>query len=297
MSRKTIFVMGMGRSGTSTVAGVLQKLGIEWGASDKWMVSPDDNVRGFYEFVPLYEINVEILRRHGGNWHVPPKFLSGWEKNPLLSDLLIRAQEIISSNFQTDLWGFKDPRCCLTMPFWRLAIENPIDCVFVFRNPLEVAFSLFKRDDFPIELGISLWLMNVMESWRTTQDLRRHFLFYEDILNDPAVEIERLERFIGRKFDGPNRDEAIRFVGQELRHQHVSFEEFLAHEQVSHQVKELYAALRTFVHSQKQESNEGQEVVDYLLSDKARFQDAFASCRKASLKLLSTYQPPPPSGR
>lgn len=287
----------MGRSGTSTVAGVLKRLGVEWGAYDKLMMAHEDNVRGFYEFVPLYEINVEILKRFGGNWHVPPKFPPGWEKYPLLEDLRLLAQEVIRNNFQSDLWGFKDPRCCLTMPFWRLVIENPIDCVFVFRNPLEVAFSLLKRDNFPLELGTILWLQNVMESWQATQDLRRHFLFYEDILNDPAVEIERLERFLGSKLEGRNWDEANRFVGQDLRHHQTSWEEFFGHEQVSHHMKEVYAALRIFVHSQKRGMEGGRTMLNALLSDRNRFQDAFTSCRKASLKLLSMYQPPPPSGR
>lgn len=296
---RTIFVLGMGRSGTSTVAGILRNLGVEFGSEDLMMpAQPTDNIRGFWEFLPLYEINVEIMSRLGGNWFLPPKFNPGWEKQDDFADLRAKAREIIAGHFQTtEVWGFKDPRSCLTMPFWRLVIDNPIECVFTFRNPLEVANSLLRRDSFPLDQGILLWLLNVVESWHATQDLRRHFLFYEDILKDPVTEIGRLERFLGKACSDREQTMAMDFVGQELRHELFSLEDLLSHPGISPLVKALYANLRLFVDRQKQGYDRELPAMNRMMAKGRQFAGALTSCGKPDSKLLSTYQPPPPSGR
>jgi hypothetical protein len=266
MSPRTFFVIGMGRSGTSTVAGMLKSLGVEWGPRELMLETRADNAKGFWEFRPLHDINVAILNRMGGNWHSPPEMKEGWERLGF-DDLKSLAKERIATYFRVPMWGFKDPRCCMTFSFWKSVVENPIECVFAIRNPLEVAYSLFSRDMFPVDKGCCLWWRNMSESWRATQGLRRHLVCYEDVLDSPAHEVYRLERFLGREdVVAPEREEAISFVDKHLRHERASLENLFQHPSVSTLVKSTYAALRIYALNQRRGSAEGEDLVTRLLT-------------------------------
>ncbi len=261
--------MGMGRSGTSTVAGILKALGVEWG-SEKLMLPPaGDNSRGFGEFTPLHDINVKLLERLGGSWHSPPTLETGWEHREDLSDLRDAASGQIETHFKTSLWGFKDPRCCLTFPFWQSVIQNPIECVFIFRNPLEVAHSLFQRDKFPIREGALLWLLNVSQSWTATEGLRRHCLCYEDLVDDAAEEVVRLEQFLGRTdVTVGEREQAFEFVSKDLRHERSSLEDLFKHAAIPYSVKIAYATIRVAVLGQREGDSQGSQAMSQLLRSK-----------------------------
>ena len=57
----------------------------------------------------------------------------------------------IINNFESAeqiVWGFKDPRALLTMPFWHAAIPG-LEFVGTYRHPYLVAKSLNSRDQMP----------------------------------------------------------------------------------------------------------------------------------------------------
>jgi hypothetical protein len=59
-----------------------------------------------------------------------------------------QARALIEQRAGLELWGWKDPRTCLFLPFWdRLLPEARY--VFVYRHPVEVALSLLRRDSEP----------------------------------------------------------------------------------------------------------------------------------------------------
>ena len=245
MNGRAVFVMGMGRSGTSNLAGILQTLGIPLGPEELLLQAGEANPKGFWELIPFMQVNDEILRRFGGDWHHPPWMPLGWQHEAILNDLYVRVHELLDLYFSTtELWGFKDPRTCITFPFWRKALDDQIDCVFSFRNPLEVAFSLMQRDKFPLVSGLQLWLRNVTESLVSTEGLKRHFLFYEDLLSDFENELGRLAKFLGIEEVPDDRMKAVReFTEDSLRHNRKSLEE-LFQNGVPFSVKAAYVMLR-----------------------------------------------------
>lgn len=239
MSRQTIFVLGMGRSGTSTVAAVLRKLGVDWGP-DQFMMPPHPtNPFGHWEFTPLHQINVRLLQRFNSDWHSPPVLADGWERSVQLDDLKADARNRIAWFFRTNLWGFKDPRCCITLPFWKCVIDNQIDCVIPIRNPLEVAASLLHRDKTPISRGLWLWNRYVKYAWRTSRGLRRHLLEYEALLDNPEIEVKKIQTFIGL---GTVTD-AASCVTKDLKHERFTLKDLQAHPEVREATKVLYGAL------------------------------------------------------
>ena len=146
-SRKAIFVLGMHRSGTSAVTAALKALGVELGHEDGFVSK--DNLKGYFEDVDVVTLNDRILRHLGYSWNNP--FMRGVEdRMDELDCFLDEAVAILDDGYKDHvLWGLKDPRMCLLLPFWNRVVTKSLGCeilyLHVLRNPLEVAASLRKR--------------------------------------------------------------------------------------------------------------------------------------------------------
>ena len=90
-----ICVLGMHRSGTSVATRVLNLLGVFLGAGDNLLSAGPDNPKGFWEYQPIVDLNVEILERLGGKWHEPPAFPAGWETAAEFADLRKKARALV----------------------------------------------------------------------------------------------------------------------------------------------------------------------------------------------------------
>jgi hypothetical protein len=113
----------MHRSGTFLVTGILNILEMNLGREQHLMKPRRDNPKGFWEHQRLTDLNDEILSRFGGTWDRPPTFPQGWELSSTLDDLRQKNLAIIDDDFRdANLWGWKDPRPCLTLPFWQQLI-------------------------------------------------------------------------------------------------------------------------------------------------------------------------------
>src|ERR1700722_12084882 len=153
---RIVCVLGMHRSGTTVAARLINLLGIDLGAEEHLLGPRPDNPKGFWEHGPIVELNEEILRRLGGNWREPPPLPPGWETSADFGDLRRRARDLVARSFASADWGWKDPRTCLTLPFWK-RILPPSHYVICMRSPAEVAASLEQRDGLPREKSIRLW--------------------------------------------------------------------------------------------------------------------------------------------
>lgn len=117
---QVVCVLGMHRSGTSLITRVTNLLGVYLGREDLLLEPKADNPTGFWEHQLVKDLNEEILSRFGGSWHEPPEFPAGWESSPALGDLRQRARKLMEGEFGSQpLWGWKDPRTCLTLPLWQ----------------------------------------------------------------------------------------------------------------------------------------------------------------------------------
>jgi hypothetical protein len=246
-----ICTVGMHRSGTSVVSRLLNLLGAHLGSDDSMMRAAGDNPKGFWEHQPLVMINEEILRRFGGCWDAPPVFPPAWAEDPVLEDLRARAREILANEFgSTPLWGFKDPRSSITLPFWQ-AVIGPMRYVICLRGPNAVVGSLADRDRMETRAAERLWLTHVHASLLHTRDQPRMVVYYDDILDDWRVELRRLAAFIGRpdRAEDPAVQRAVRdFLEADLRHHDGAAALLAADRQLSAGTAGLYLALRSSCH-------------------------------------------------
>jgi len=140
---KVFVVLGMHRSATSLVSKAL--------LNEIYMgPCPSPSV---FESKPFRTLNHCILRRAGGSWHEPPPERAILDQHDRFRDRIIETIE--TEKADRELWGWKDPRTVLTIRLYLKYLENP-HFIPIFRNPLDVARSLQRRNDFSIEKGVRI---------------------------------------------------------------------------------------------------------------------------------------------
>lgn len=144
---KVFIVLGMHRSATSLIAGGLKKMNIDMGK--KLLGKDKSNPFGHFEDKGFMELNKKILNQAGGSWDNPPSEADIIEAG---NEFL---KEIKKLTNKKGLWGWKDPRTTLTIKCYLPYLENP-HFICCFREPLEIAKSLQKREGWPINKGIKL---------------------------------------------------------------------------------------------------------------------------------------------
>jgi len=240
---RAVCVLGMHRSGTSLVAQVLEGLGVSFGPRER-LIPPDEatNAEGFYEDAEIVRVNDRILETFGGTWSRPPRLPSGWPQHPELADVRIWAQRAVAaSRGGAELWGWKDPRSCLTVELWRelVAIEAYVICV---RDPREVAASLYSRDGIPYEVACALWQRYMRHAVLETDGRPRIAVDYAALVEQPEAQAQRLAEFLQIPISARTVARGAGRVRRELRsHEAIGMGPDLAW---SPTVRHTYAALR-----------------------------------------------------
>jgi hypothetical protein len=103
----------------------------------------------------------------------------------------------------TAIWGWKDPRNCLTLPIW-LSIYPGARVLHIIRDGRAVALSLADRDSLDPDFGLSLWALHVERTeaaLATLPDERQHTIRYEDLMADPGETLRGVFEFAGLPLD------------------------------------------------------------------------------------------------
>jgi hypothetical protein len=100
----------------------------------------------------------------------------------------------------------KDPRICRLVPFWRAILREfgaNVRVVIPVRNPMEVAASLARRNNFSMAQGLLIWLRHVLDAERETRDLPRGVIRFGDLLHDRQRVLAVLRRRLAVKWPHP----------------------------------------------------------------------------------------------
>jgi hypothetical protein len=143
-----IVIAGMHRSGTSLMASCLQALGVDVGSN--LMPANAHNQKGYFEDVEFVDLHRAIFRA------ACPAEDAGWpevgytESEQLdmarVAPFTEAAKQLIEARRDLPIWGWKDPRTTLLLPFWHELLPNA-RYVLVYRHPWDVADSLYRRGD------------------------------------------------------------------------------------------------------------------------------------------------------
>jgi hypothetical protein len=245
MPDRGVVVLGMHRSGTSAVARAINLMGVPINIESDWVASQPDNPRGYWESATLIKLNTRVLALFNGSSINPPPLPPGWQLDGKLDELTQLARATFRSVFADDKWVWKDPRACLTLPFWRQVI-NVQSCVLVYRHPLEVAASLSARDGLSVPHCLALWERYVRSSLVNVQGLPTFVISYDDLVERPDALIRELRDFLVSQdlITAEVDDFAARssFVGS-LRHHRSSNEDMAAHPAILPTQRNLFKQL------------------------------------------------------
>jgi hypothetical protein len=224
-----VIVIGMHRSGTTMLAGMLAELGLFIGART------DHNNE-----CPLFlALERQILRQSGGSWQCPEALY------PLLENAAARAmatdyirRTLVSPQiigylgwtrylrYRTPAnldfpWGWKSPVTTYTLPLW-LDLFPEARVIHLYRHGVDVAQSLRVRAEreqeavrrrlhvsrkllywhwriISLERGFALWQAYLTQARRHVRALQHqaYELKYEDVLAAPGLALQSLVAFCG----------------------------------------------------------------------------------------------------
>lgn len=192
---KAICILGMHRSGTSSVAGAFNLLGAYLGEKEKLGTVGSDNLKGFWEHTEIRAIQLRLLQQLDRKWNCVLPLPANWHKTAAVQPFRHEIAKVVADQFAgQSVWAWKDPQTCLLLPLWRDILDaskTELVCVFVVRNPLDVAQSLVKRNSLLFNNALGIWLHYNLAALDGSAGLPTVFLSYERFLADWESELRR----------------------------------------------------------------------------------------------------------
>jgi hypothetical protein len=175
---KPLLVLGMLRSGTSATTRALGLLGASMG--------PEASMGMFWENQPMRRVNRNILDAFDGDWDSPPALPADWVRRPEVRAFIPQARATLLQEFgSAAVMVWKDPRTCITLPFWRDVFDEEPIVVFIHRHPVEVASSATTRNQLTRGHGFAVWERFNADALVNAVGLPTVVLEYEPLVEDP----------------------------------------------------------------------------------------------------------------
>jgi len=238
-NNKPVIVIGMHRSGTTMLIKLLEKLGLFVG----------EKKRKNYESTFFQDLNRWMLAQANASWDFPLNFnyvdefytqqairvckmhIEGLRRYQYLGrKLMLKYSSLSDIDFA---WGWKDPYNTVTIDIWK-RIFPEAKIIHIYRNPLDVALSLQKREQarqqnfaldkrkrfreqtldkrwaynqsyriLHLEEGVNLWEEYIQLATQAEKNYQADFLSirYEDLLENPENQLSKVAGFVGLTAD------------------------------------------------------------------------------------------------
>jgi hypothetical protein len=198
VSRPGVIILGMHRSGTSVLGGLVNKMGLKTGEP---LIAPaEDNLKGFFERNDVVLLNDNIMRIQNIDYGYRTSTFDPWKG---LQDMLITGNNNDTIQARNDAlsflnnpenfpWMLKDPRLCITIRMWLPLLTFVPSILFIYRNPLDVALSMLTREDIAIENGFKLWYIYNRRAIQQSSDLCRVVTSHRSLMLQPDIEVKNI---------------------------------------------------------------------------------------------------------
>ncbi len=191
-----IVVLGMHRSGTSLVMNLLSSLGYHVGHSDELTGSNDQNPNGFFERKDIRQASDALLHENFFDWYKVAYLQDEIFSKKSVSKYQDVMSHILDRLSTHDSFAFKEPRLCLTHKFIQKHIEDAVKLI-VYRDPLAVARSLWRRNKIPTGFALLLWekyYTQLLSNISSTDKV--YVINYDRLIADPEVEVNQVADFL-----------------------------------------------------------------------------------------------------
>ena len=194
LRRRAIVVLGMHRSGTSALTGVLAEMGC---TMPEHLMAPEEmNPKGFFESDAVTGLNERLLASAGMRWFSFPPFPREWYRSAAAAEFAAEADETLRAEYgDADIFAMKDPRICRLVSFWD-AVLRRAGCrpvyVCTHRHPVDVASSLQYRSGYDLDYGLLLWLRHQLDAEADSRGKPRVFVSYDQLMGDWATSVTKI---------------------------------------------------------------------------------------------------------
>lgn len=213
---RLVIVTGSGRSGTSTVAGTLKRLGLY--VPQPEMPADETNPRGFYEPIWVVDFHKRILnsipaRTNDARPHAAEEIRAASSTPEIREELRTWLAEQVAEVGPGGQLAIKDPRTFWVHELWTsVADELDIDLSFLtmLRHPAEVVQSREthylsnQTDEFRRTrqtANLAGWVNSAYETEVATRARPRTFVRYTDLLADWREAMSRAQAQLGITFN------------------------------------------------------------------------------------------------
>ena len=222
LSNRIVLVLGMHRSGTSALTGMLASSGLD--VPVDLMDRPDDviNRKGYWESEGLMQLNDQLFSSLGLHWSTADQLPPGWAD----CEAAALWRRSLISQWQHSCRGLshpviKDPRLCVLAEGLRPLVQSDAVRFTVFlpiRHPLEAARSLQAAQGTDLLRGLQLWIAHVLEAERWSRDLPRQIIAFEDLIQQPEAVLVLCRHRLGQETE-QEQEQASSFIDPALRRQ------------------------------------------------------------------------------
>ena len=192
-----ILILGMHRSGTSALTGVLNLLGVHLGS--ELMEGNSANQKGYFENNHFYKINEKLLSKIGSSWD---DVFYDESKIATIKEVT-ELKEIIKKEFNAaSIFAIKDPRLIYLFPLYEKVLKElniDIKIILPYRNPVEVASSLNRRDSMSKEKGLLLWAYHFLLAEKHSRGYDRVFVSFDELIQNTDSTIEKISQSLNLK--------------------------------------------------------------------------------------------------
>jgi len=210
--QKIVIILGMHRSGTSMIGGILECLEVDLGDDQpgkQW-----SNPLGHFEDPDFLSLNKKILASAGGSWSNPPSYLDISNlKEEYYHDIQALIQERANKSANTP-WGWKDPRTSLTLDLFLPFLDQPY-IIWCSRDPNAISQSLQKRNQIQPSISLDLteyYNNQINEFMLRNPNLPILVVDYEGVIKDPEIWINKIVRHLGLRPDTDLINQAVNLV-------------------------------------------------------------------------------------
>ena len=221
LPRDLVVVLGMHRSGTSALSGMLSTAGLA--APLDALGATESNPFGYWESDYLVELSNKLFVQLGVHWSAAYDMPLDWNRRYFSYEWVF--DYIVGLNHFFDVKRhllLKDPRLCILLqpliPCLHSGLVN-VAYVLMLRSPIEVIYSLAKSEGLGYEQSLRLWISSVLTSERLTRHCTRVVVTYSQLLHAPAQVLASLETMCGDGILSSCNDQAASFIDQSLYRQ------------------------------------------------------------------------------
>lgn len=251
--KKAVFVIGAGRSGTSTITRALQALGVDLG--NHFKKASRKNPKGFFEDADLLALSKaarRTLKLRADSVRLIDETAFDHHK---LNGLQDQAIGVIQNRFgQSPIWGFKYGRTLRILPFWDRILDatnSKPAFVIALRHPLSVAKSRAKIDPRRGRQAASdlEWLVSIVPFLRRTQHHPLVVVDYDDLMDAPQQTLMQVAKDLDLPQDTASESHIEAFVDgfldTSLRHTRFTDDDLDTASDLNPIVKDAYRLLKT----------------------------------------------------